>query len=253
MHRLIEISPPDILDMEWKRGLDLFMHGGSAMSYVWTMRAARFEYDIHSAVKRKVRYLPHPAGPGGTNLSPMGGFLLAVPANLPDHRARRAHEAIASMASPDAMRVHAKNGFPVVPRFSVAADPEAAAGLAPDRGRRQPRQAQPDLHVAAAPRAAICADRKCAGPGRCSTRMRALRRRMQRRRRDCVRLVGAGCTCPGAALAPRMTERNVRSRSMEHRWLSVRSASGPTWRPTHGSASAASPAGRMMWSRTSTK
>ncbi|MCW6509266.1 extracellular solute-binding protein [Lichenifustis flavocetrariae] len=128
MHRLIEISPPDILDMEWKRGLDLFMHGGSAMSYVWTMRAARFEYDIHSAVKRKVRYLPHPAGPGGTNLSPMGGFLLAVPANLPEHRARRAHEAIASMASPDAMRVHAKNGFPVVPRFSVAADPEAAAG-----------------------------------------------------------------------------------------------------------------------------
>ena len=98
------------------------------MSYVWTMRAARFEYDIHSAVKRRVRYLPHPAGPGGSNLSPMGGFLLAVPANLPEHRARRAHEAIASMASPDAMRVHAKNGFPVVPRFSVAADPEAAAG-----------------------------------------------------------------------------------------------------------------------------
>jgi multiple sugar transport system substrate-binding protein len=128
MHRLIEVSPPDILDLEWKRGLDLFLHGRSAMSYVWTMRAARFEYDIHSAVKRKVRYLPHPAGPGGTNLSPMGGFLLAVPANLPEHRARRAYEAIASMASRDAMRVHAKNGFPVVPRFSVAADPEAAAG-----------------------------------------------------------------------------------------------------------------------------
>ena len=128
MHRLIEISPPDILDMEWKRGLDLFLHGRSAMSYVWTMRAARFEYDIHSAVKRKVRYLPHPAGPRGTNLSPMGGFLLAVPANLPEQRARRAYEAIASMASRDAMRVHAKNGFPVVPRFSVAADPEAAVG-----------------------------------------------------------------------------------------------------------------------------
>ena len=128
MHRLIEISPPDILDMEWKRGFDLFLHGRCAMSYVWTMRAARFEYDIHSTVKRKVRYLPHPAGPGGTNLSPMGGFLLAVPANLPEARARRAYDAIASMASSDAMRVHAKNGFPVVPRFSVAADPEAAAG-----------------------------------------------------------------------------------------------------------------------------
>ncbi len=38
-------------------GLDLFLHGRSALSYVRTMRAARFEYDIHSAVKRKVRYL----------------------------------------------------------------------------------------------------------------------------------------------------------------------------------------------------
>ena len=128
MHRLVEVSPPDALSMEWKRGLDLFLHGRSALSYVWTMRAARFEYDIHSAVKRKVKYLPHPAGPGGTNLSPMGGFLLAVPANLPEARARRAFEAIASMASPEAMRVHAKNGFPVVPRFSVAADPEVLAG-----------------------------------------------------------------------------------------------------------------------------
>lgn len=128
MHRLVEVSPPDVLTMEWKRGLDLFLHGRSALSYVWTMRAARFEYDIHSAVKRKVRYLPHAAGPGGSNLSPMGGFLLAVPANLPEARARRAFEAIASMASPEAMRAHAKNGFPVVPRFSVAADPEVQAG-----------------------------------------------------------------------------------------------------------------------------
>jgi multiple sugar transport system substrate-binding protein len=128
MHRLVEVSPPDALTMEWKRGLDLFLHGRSALSYVWTMRAARFEYDLHSAVKRKVKYLPHPAGPGGSNLSPMGGFLLAVPSNLPEARARRAFEAIASMASPEAMRVHAKNGFPVVPRFSVAADPEVLAG-----------------------------------------------------------------------------------------------------------------------------
>ena len=128
MHRLVEVSPPNILELEWKRGLDLFMQGRSALSYVWTMRAARFEYDIHSTVKRKVAYLPHPAGPGGSNMSPMGGFLLAVPANLPEARARRAFEAIASMASPDAMRVHAKNGFPVVPRFSIAADPEAVAG-----------------------------------------------------------------------------------------------------------------------------
>jgi multiple sugar transport system substrate-binding protein len=128
MHRLEEISPPDILTMEWKRGLELFLHGHSAMSYVWTMRAARFEYDIHSAVKRKVKYLPQPAGQGGSNLSPIGGFHLAIPANLPEHRVKMAFDAISSMASPEAMRVHVKNGFPVFPRFSVAADPEVSAG-----------------------------------------------------------------------------------------------------------------------------
>ena len=128
MHRLVEISPPDILTLEWKRGLSLFMQGRSAMSYVWTMRGARFEYDLLSQVKKRVAFQPHPAGPGGSNLSPLGGFLLAVPANLPAVRARRAFEAIASMVSPDAMRAHVKNGFPIVPRFSIAADPEVLAG-----------------------------------------------------------------------------------------------------------------------------
>jgi multiple sugar transport system substrate-binding protein len=31
------------------------------------------------------------------------------------------------MASPSAMKEYVKNGFPVAPRFSVSADPEAAA------------------------------------------------------------------------------------------------------------------------------
>lgn len=127
MHELLRYSPPDILEMDWNRGLEHFMSGHAAMAYCWTMRAARFEYDIHSAVKRKVAYLPHPAGPGGTVVSPIGGFLLAIPAGLPPERARRAFEAISWMASPSAMKEHVKNGFPVAPRFSVSADPEAAA------------------------------------------------------------------------------------------------------------------------------
>ena len=91
------------------------------------MRAARFEYDIHSVVKRKVAYYPHPHGPGGTSVSPIGGFLLLVPSSLPPERARLAFDAISWMASPAAMKEHVKNGFPVAPRFSVSADPEAAA------------------------------------------------------------------------------------------------------------------------------
>lgn len=126
MHQLMEVSPSGILDYDWNRGLDDFLKGRAAMTYVWTMRAARFENDIHSMVKRRVAYLPHPAGPGGRITGPVGGFLLAVPGNLPPERARVAIDAIAWMAGPDAMKAHAKNGYPVVPRFSVSADPPDA-------------------------------------------------------------------------------------------------------------------------------
>jgi multiple sugar transport system substrate-binding protein len=127
MHELMAYSPPDILEMDWNRALESFMGGHAAMAYCWTMRAARFEYDIHSVVKRKVAYYPHPHGPGGSSVSPIGGFLLMVPQSLPPERARLAFDAISWMASPAAMKEHVKNGFPVAPRFSVSADPEAAA------------------------------------------------------------------------------------------------------------------------------
>ena len=127
MRELLSVSPPDILEIDWNRALQYFMGGEAAMIYCWTMRAARFEYDIHSTVKRKVAYYPHPAGPGGLSISPIGGFLLAVPAGLPPERAHLAFEAISWMASPAAMKEHVKNGIPAAPRFSVSADPEAAA------------------------------------------------------------------------------------------------------------------------------
>lgn len=127
MHDLLAYSPPDILSIDWNKALDYFISGQAAMIYCWTMRAARFEYDIHSLVKRKVAYHCHPAGPGGKSVSPIGGFLLMVPASLPPERARLAFEAISWMASPAAMKEHVKNGVPVAPRFSVSADPEAAA------------------------------------------------------------------------------------------------------------------------------
>lgn len=129
MHSLLAISPPGILVMDWNKALENFMVGRAAMIYCWSMRASRFEYDIRSVVKRKVEYLPHPHGPGGHLVSPVGGFLLCIPAGLPPERSKLAFEAIAWMASPAAMKEHVKNGIPVAPRFSVTADPEAAATI----------------------------------------------------------------------------------------------------------------------------
>ena len=127
LHALKEISPPDVLQMDWNRRIGAFMHGEVAMTYAWSMRAARFEYDIESVVKRKVAYLPQPKGTKGISANPIGGFLLAIPANVPDDRAELAFHGMSWMASPESMKKHVTNGFPLAPRFSVAADPEAVA------------------------------------------------------------------------------------------------------------------------------
>ena len=82
LHKLKEVSPPDILDMDWDRRTTSFLSGQTALAYCWTVRAARFENDVSSAVKRKVGYLPQPRGPGGASNNPIGGFLLCIPSNL---------------------------------------------------------------------------------------------------------------------------------------------------------------------------
>ena len=127
LHRLIEYSPPDVLEMDWDRRTSSFLNGETALAYCWTVRAARFEYDIASRVKKKVAYLQQPRGPGGASTNPIGGFLLCIPSNLPDEKVELAFEAISWMTSPQAMKANVQNGFPVAPRFSVSADPEAAA------------------------------------------------------------------------------------------------------------------------------
>ena len=127
LHKLKEVSPPDILEMDWDRRTTSFLSGQTALAYCWTVRTARFETDVSSAVKRKVTYLPQPRGPAGASNNPIGGFLLCIPTNLPPERIELAFEAIAWMTSPEAMKANVQNGFPVAPRFSVSADPEAAA------------------------------------------------------------------------------------------------------------------------------
>jgi multiple sugar transport system substrate-binding protein len=125
MHRLVEISPHDILDKAWDEALGVFLSGRSAMAYCETMRASRLDGDIHSVVRRKVEYVPQPSGLGAGRVTPIGGYLLIIPANLPEDRFKLAAEAISWMTSHDAMKAHVTNGFPIAPRFSVSADPES--------------------------------------------------------------------------------------------------------------------------------
>jgi multiple sugar transport system substrate-binding protein len=127
MRQLREVSPPDVGTFDSDRNLKCFMAGHAAMSFSWTMRAARLEHELSSKVKRRVAYLPPPFVRGRQPTAPVGGFLLTIPANVSPDRRQEIVNAIAWMASPEAMKAHVKNGFPVAPRFSVCADPEAMA------------------------------------------------------------------------------------------------------------------------------
>ena len=51
-----------------------------------------------------------------------------MPTNLPEDRAQAAFEAIGWMTSRESIRSQIDNGFPVLPRFSMATNPGAAAG-----------------------------------------------------------------------------------------------------------------------------
>lgn len=127
MRRLAEVSPPGIDSYDAERNLQDFLSGHAAMSYSWTMRAARLEHELGSKVKRRVAYLTPPVRKGRQVTAPVGGFLLTIPAYVDPERRREVVNAIAWMASPEAMKAHVQNGFPVAPRFSVCADPEALA------------------------------------------------------------------------------------------------------------------------------
>lgn len=127
MKQLIEVSPPDIASIDWERRIHYFMSGQTALAYCWTMRAARFEHELSSRVARRVAYLPPPSRRMRRVSAPIGGFLMTIPAHIDPERQRHIMNAIAWMVSPEAMKTHVKNGFPVAPRFSVCADPEALA------------------------------------------------------------------------------------------------------------------------------
>ncbi|MCB1334022.1 MAG: extracellular solute-binding protein [Roseivivax sp.] len=127
MKQLVEVSPPDISTMDWERRIHYFMSGSVSLAYCWTMRAARFEHELSSRVARRVAYLSPPSRRMRRVSAPVGGFLLTIPSYVDPVRQKQIINAIAWMVSPEAMKEHVKNGFPVAPRFSVCADPEALA------------------------------------------------------------------------------------------------------------------------------
>lgn len=121
---LLNYSPPDILSMSWYERIRPYAAGSVAMAFGYTLLAPYFERDETSPAFGQTGYLPHPAGPGASPVAPVGGYVMGIPANLPEDRVAAAVEALTVFTSPEAQKLYVQNGSRTNPRYSVAADPE---------------------------------------------------------------------------------------------------------------------------------
>ncbi|MFW2542243.1 extracellular solute-binding protein [Primorskyibacter sp. 2E107] len=121
---LLQYSPPDILSMSWYERIRPYAAGNIAMAYGYTLLAPYFERDESCPAYGQTGYLPHPAGPGASQVAPVGGYVMGIPANLAPERIKAAVEALTVFTSPEAQKLYVQNGSRTNPRYSVGSDPE---------------------------------------------------------------------------------------------------------------------------------
>ena len=94
------------------------------MCYEWATNTLQFENDPTSPASGNTGYLIHPGRQPGSGISPMGGFVYAVPGNLPQDRQRAIWRVLEWLGSPEFGKCLLLNGSPAKFQHSVSADPE---------------------------------------------------------------------------------------------------------------------------------
>lgn len=128
MLELQRYGPPNLLAMGWDEQIALLNEGRVAMAYEWASRASRLLPT--SPTVGNVGFLPHPVGSTAldqaprNNVSPIGGFVLGIPANVAANRVPLVWRALEWLTSPEMIKLIVQHGGYTIPRFSVAADPE---------------------------------------------------------------------------------------------------------------------------------
>ena len=121
---LLNYSPRGILNMSWYERARSYADGRAGIAYCATLLAPLFELNKQSPAYQKTEYLPHPHGPDGQSIAPIGGYALAIPANVAPERISPIWTALMSLTSAEAVKLYIENGSLVSPRFSVSLDPE---------------------------------------------------------------------------------------------------------------------------------
>jgi len=124
LRELLDFSPLSILSMSWYERARAYADGEVAMAYCATLLAPLFELNKESPAYGVTDFLPHPFGPGGKPIAPVGGYALAIPANTAPDRVGAVWAALQSFTSPETIKLYIENGSLVTPRFSVSMDPE---------------------------------------------------------------------------------------------------------------------------------
>lgn len=123
LRELLDFSPLSILSMSWYERARAYADGEVAMAYCATLLAPLFELNKDSPAYGVTDFLPHPYGPAGKPIAPVGGYALAIPSNIEPDRVGAVWEAMQSLTSPETIKLYIENGSLVTPRFSVSMDP----------------------------------------------------------------------------------------------------------------------------------
>lgn len=124
LRELLDFSPVSILSMSWYERARAYADGQVAMAYSATLLAPLFELNQNSPAFGVTDFLPHPYGPGGKPIAPVGGYALAIPSNVEPDRIEPIWTALQSLTSPETIKLYIENGSVVSPRFSVSMDPQ---------------------------------------------------------------------------------------------------------------------------------
>jgi multiple sugar transport system substrate-binding protein len=127
LRELVSCSPPNVLKMSWYDRAAAFADGQTAMAYSHSLLAPLFEFNEKSPAYRRTGYLPHPTGPAGRPIAPLGGYAIAIPANIAPERVSPIWIALQALTSAHATKLYMMNGNLACARKSVSGEPEVRA------------------------------------------------------------------------------------------------------------------------------